>query len=202
MYFGVPSLFWVDGQSGGHCRNGTLFCWASHFDLLRELLVSLALVFSLIMTLATIGEIAMERLRKSVFEHLFPSTEVRAALQSMDQLERKLPRDVPLGPYFGFSVIKDQLREVITRNGDMLRKQSHVHPIETLVVIVARNLAWEELASGMHTVGTRKMITGDGLAALYDHLTDLLEKAGVETDEEAKQCKACLRDMIKKRFGP
>jgi hypothetical protein len=163
--------------------------------------VILALVFSLIMTLATIGEIAMERLRKSFFEHLFPSTEVRAAVQSMDQLERKLPRDVPLGPYFGFSVIKDQLREVIIRNGDMLRNQSHVHPIGTLVVIVARNLAWEELGSGMHTVGTRKMITGDGLAALHDHLTDLLEKAGVETDEEAKQCKACLRDMLKERFG-
>jgi hypothetical protein len=177
------------------------FPWACHFYLLRELLLSLALVFNLVVTVVTIGGIAIERLRTSFLGDLFPGKEVRAALQSMDRLERKLPRDVPLGPYFGFSVIKDQLRQVLTRNGDMLRKRSHVHPIETLVIIVARNLAWEELGSGMHTIGTRKMMTGDGLAALYDHLTDLLEKAGVETDEEAKQSKAGLRDMLKERFG-
>jgi hypothetical protein len=154
------------------------------------------------MTVATIGGIAMERLRRSFLEQLFPGNEVRAALQSMDQLERMLPRDAPLGPSFGFLVIKDQFRKVIIRNGDMLRCQSHVHPIETLVVIVARNLAWEALGSGMHTFGTRKMVTGDGLTALYDHLTDLLEKAGVETNEEAKQSKASLRDMLNERFGP
>ena len=164
--------------------------------------MSLALVFRLIMTVVTIGGLAIERLRMGFLEPLFPGKEVRAALQSMDQLEQMLPRDAPLGPYFGFSVIKDQLRRVITRNGDMLRKRSHVHPIETLVIIVARNLAWEELGSGMHTIGTRKMMTGDGLAALHDHLTDLLVKAGVETDEEAKQSKAGLRDMLKERFGP
>jgi hypothetical protein len=174
---------------------------ACHFDLLQGLLVSLALVFSLIMTVATIGGIAMERLRMSFLEHLFPGKEVCAALQSIEQMVRTLPCDAPLGPYFGFSVIKDQLRRVITRNGDMLRKRSHVHSIETLVIIVARNLAWEELGSGMHTIGTRKMLTGDGLAALYDHLTDLLEKAGVETDQEAKQSKAGLRDMLKEQFG-
>jgi hypothetical protein len=175
---------------------------ACQFDLLQELLVSLALVFSLIMTVATIGGVAMERLRMSFLEHLFPGKEVHAALQSMDQLERMLPCDAALSPYFGFSMIKDQLRRVISRNGDMLRKRSHVHAIETLVIIVARNLAWEELSSGMHTIGTRKMMTGDGLVALYDHLTDLLKKAGVETDEEAKQSKPGLRDMLKERFGP
>jgi hypothetical protein len=169
---------------------------ACQFDLLQELLVSLALVFSLIMTVATIGGVAMERLRMSFLEHLFPGKEVHAALQSMDQLERMLPCDAALSPYFGFSMIKDQLRRVISRNGDMLRKRSHVHAIETLVIIVARNLAWEELSSA------RKMMTGDGLVALYDHLTDLLKKAGVETDEEAKQSKAGLRDMLKERFGP
>jgi hypothetical protein len=131
----------------------------------------------------------------------FFSSEVLSALRSMDKLERSLPGS--FGPQLGFAVIKVTLRQVIRRSADELRERSKVHPIDMIVMIIARNIAWDELGSGHHMMfGTRKMMTGGGLTSLYNHLTDLLEKAGIETEEEARQSRACLRDMIRERFGP
>jgi hypothetical protein len=45
-------------------------------------------------------------------------------------------------------------------------------------------------------------MSGDGLKSLPGHLTDLLEKAGAETKEEAAASRKYLRDMIRDRFGP
>ena len=44
-------------------------------------------------------------------------------------------------------------------------------------------------------------MTGDGLVALYYHLTALLEEKGVETSEVARVSRASLRDMIQTSFG-
>jgi hypothetical protein len=51
------------------------------------------------------------------------------------------------------------------------------------------------------TFGTPTTMTGSGLIALHHHLTDLLKNAGAETNEEAQNLKASLKEMIRMHFG-
>lgn len=147
-----------------------------------------------------------------LFKRLFPGKEVRAALSSIDGLERTL-RDTDFvladgdvnafGPLFGFRAIKDQIRRRVLDNPDALRstQEKTGRSIEVLVMILARNVAWEELWSGRHVLLYRPSMTGDGLISLYSHLTSLLEQAGVETKEEAAASRASLREMMQERFA-
>jgi hypothetical protein len=137
-----------------------------------------------------------------IFERVFPGREARTALQSIAQLERTLPDS--LGPQIFVGVIKTKLRQRIVQNPDELRATMRAtrYSVEVIVLILARNIAWDELASGNHTVfGTRTTMTGSGLIALHSHLTTLLQKKGAETSEEAAASRASLRDMIKLNFG-
>jgi hypothetical protein len=54
-----------------------------------------------------------------IFERLFPREEVRAALQSIANLERGLPESV--GPHLGFDAIKQTLRQHAVKNPQELR---------------------------------------------------------------------------------
>ena len=44
-------------------------------------------------------------------------------------------------------------------------------------------------------------MSGDGLRSLHGHLTNLLEKDGIETKEEAAESRKYLREMIQQNFG-
>jgi len=147
-----------------------------------------------------------------ILARLFPGQDVRAARQYITQLEGELSSaSSVLGPALGLDVIKNKLRNYIMEHPENLRAAKQKNPsysIEVLTQILARNMAWEELASGRHMmvgttaplmVGTTApLMTGQGLIALHDHLADLLEKAGVQSSKEAG---AELRGMIKARFG-
>jgi hypothetical protein len=137
-----------------------------------------------------------------LLERLFPSKEVRGALTSVIELERALPDS--LGPQLGFAAIKFDLRRQIIHKPEDLRLalKTTQYSIPVLVLILARNIAWDELETGQHmTFGTRTTMTGSGLIALHHHLTDLIEEAGAETTEEAQRSKASLKGMIRMRFG-
>ena len=136
----------------------------------------------------------------NLYERLFPGKATKSALQSIAQLERSLPG--PLGPQLGFEVIKRALRRESIQKPEELHTaiQTTGYSIEVLVLMCARNIICDELQSGRHqTVGTRKTMTGDGLVALYYHLTALLEEKGVETSEVARVSRASLRDAVQRR---
>jgi hypothetical protein len=133
----------------------------------------------------------------SVLDRLFPGKEVRAALQSMNELEKAFSLD--FWSHIGFGVIKDKLRATILQSGDGFSKDKR--PIKTIVLVMAHNIAWDEIGIGTHIIFNRPMSTGDGLISLYDDLSILLEKAGVYTQEEATQAKTSLRDMLEDRFN-
>jgi hypothetical protein len=133
----------------------------------------------------------------------FPRTPkvVREALSSMEKFEQSLPQRLGLGPELGFKAIRTHLREFLASDPDGLQRaaQEHGNSIDTVVLIVARNIVWDELASGRHmTWGTRKTMSGDGLVSLFDVLSTQLEKAGVETAENARKN---LNQMIEHRHG-
>jgi hypothetical protein len=89
----------------------------------------------------------------------------------------------------------------LVSNPDGLQSDAkkHGNSIDTVVLMVAGNIAWDELASGRHMLyGTYKTMTGDGLVSLFDVLSTRLEKAGVGTAEKAR---TDLRRMIEDRFG-
>jgi hypothetical protein len=134
---------------------------------------------------------------------LFSPPEVHEALQSVASIERSLP-NLALGPRLGFDVIKGALRRGITGNPEELRKaiSSTGYPIGSLVIILARNYVWDELASGKHMVFSELSMSGTSLLSLDDHLTDLLESAGTESPQEARAQKRRVRDMLRERFGP
>jgi hypothetical protein len=138
-------------------------------------------------------------------ERLFPKPDVRKALQTVSEIEQSLPQ--ALGPEIGFDVIEPTLRLRIRNRPDELRAaiQTTGYPINVLVVILARNIVCDELETGMHmmTLGnpTYPTMSGSGLMALHAHLTNLLERAGVETREEAAESRKYIRDTIKHLFG-
>jgi hypothetical protein len=74
---------------------------------------------------------------------------------------------------------------------------------EVIVLILARNIAWDEFASGKHTMfGTRTTMTGSGLIALHSHLTTLLQKKGAETSDEAATVTSWLVPRKPSAAGP
>jgi hypothetical protein len=130
-------------------------------------------------------------------ERLFPGKEVREALQEINKLDQSLPEG--LGEQLGFHAIKTKLRQVLVRDPERLRAETDQRSIGTVVLIVARNIVWEELASGDHMLwGTRTTMTGNGLVSLFHYLSSSLEKAGIEP---AKDAERELREMIEQRFG-
>jgi len=137
-----------------------------------------------------------------LFRRWFPGQEVRAALESVSDIEKALPEAV--GPQLGFDVIKGKLQNYITQNPEALSKalKGATQSIDVLVMILARNFALDELASGQHmTFGTQTTMAGSGLISLFNHLTSSLEDAGAITDEEAREARTGLREMIQERFG-
>jgi hypothetical protein len=133
---------------------------------------------------------------------MFPGKISREALRSVARLEQSLPES--LGPQLGFDAIKTRLREHLLRNPDSLEKAvyENANSTDAVVLILARNIAWDELASGNHmTFGTRKTMIGDGLVSLFGFLTSELQRVGVETTEQGREAKANLRQMIEDRFG-
>ncbi len=45
-------------------------------------------------------------------------------------------------------------------------------------------------------------MSGTALLSLDDHLTDLLEKAGTESPQDAQAQKRRVREMLRERFEP
>jgi len=138
-----------------------------------------------------------------VWERLFPRSDVRKAFREMDSLEQSLPSNT-LFLQLGFDAIKVELRQRLAQNPDRLSwALQHGQKLEHIVLIQARNIALDELASGMHmTFGTRKTMTGDGLVSLFHFLTSRFEEEGIETPEQGKEAKIGLQEMINERFGP
>jgi hypothetical protein len=137
-----------------------------------------------------------------VWERLFPRSDVRKAFREIDRLEHSLPNS--LGPHLAFSAIKGELRHRLAQNPDRLSwALHHGQKLEHIVLIQARNIALDELASDMHmTFGTHETMTGDGLVSLFNFLTSRFEEEGIETPEQAKEAKVGLHEMIKELFGP
>ena len=135
-----------------------------------------------------------------LMQRLFPPRVVREGLSSMKKLEQSLSKSV-LGPALGFDVIRTELREFLSSDPDGLQRaaQEHGNSIDTVVLIVARNIVWEELATGRHMLyGTRLQMAGIGLESLFGVLATQLEKAGIETAEKSR---TSLKQMIEARFG-
>jgi TPR repeat protein len=141
-------------------------------------------------------------LAMQLLERLFPKSDVRKAFQEIDKLEQSLP-STDLFMQLGFSAIKGELRQRLAQNPDRLSwALQHGQKLEHVVLIQARNIALEELASGNHmTFGTMKTMTGDGLVSLFNFLTSRFEEQGIETPEQAKEAKIGLDEMIQQRFG-
>jgi hypothetical protein len=144
-----------------------------------------------------------------LFERLFPRSDVRKAFREIDKLEQSLPGYEPSLPdseflHFGFAAIKGELRQRLIEKPDRLSwALNHGQKIEHIVLILARNIALDQLASGEHmTFGTMKTMTGDGLVSLFDFLSSRFEQEGIETPEQAKEAKTGLRELINERFGP
>jgi hypothetical protein len=138
-------------------------------------------------------------------KRLFPGKEVQIALDSISELERKLPSN-SLGLQLGFGVIKAELRnEIVNKPEDLkLALKTTTHSIPVLVLILARNIVLDELETGSYSAYAGRSFTmaGDGLIALHRYLTDLLQKTGGETAEEAAKARASLREgMQTRRFG-
>ena len=135
------------------------------------------------------------------FKRLFPRSDVRKAFREIDTLEKSLPNS--LGQKLGYDVIKAELRQHFLQEPDRLSSAIRQgQKIECIVLIVARNIVFDELASGRHMlVGTRNTLSGDGLISLFDYLTSCFEKIGIETPEQAREAEIGLREMIRERFG-
>ncbi len=138
-----------------------------------------------------------------VWERLFPRSDVRKAFREIDKLKQSLPSNA-LFMQLGFDAIKVELGQRLAQNPDRLSwALQHGQELEHIVLIQARNIALDEIASGMHmTFGTHKTMTGDGLISLFYFLTSRFEEEGIETPEQAKEAKIGLREMINERFGP
>jgi hypothetical protein len=137
-----------------------------------------------------------------LFERFFPRSDVRKAFWEIDKLEQSLPDSV--FPHLGFAAIKGELRQSFIEKPDRLSWAiKNGQKIEHIVLILARNIALDQLASGEHMIfGTHKTMTGDGLVWLFNFLTSRFEQEGIETPEQAKEAKAGLRELINERFGP
>jgi hypothetical protein len=92
-----------------------------------------------------------------VWERLFPRSDVRKAFQEIDKLKQSLPFNA-LSMQLGFDAIKVELRQRLAQNPDRLSwALQHGQKLEHIVLIQARNIALDELASGRHmTFGTHK----------------------------------------------
>jgi hypothetical protein len=135
------------------------------------------------------------------WERLFPRSDVRKAFREIDKLKQSLPSNLFM--QLGFDAIKVELRQRLAKNPDRLSWAiQHGQKLEHIVLIQARNIALDELASGMHmTFGTQRTMTGDGLVSLFHFLTSRFEEEGIETPEQAKEANIGLQEMLNERFG-
>jgi hypothetical protein len=100
-----------------------------------------------------------------------------------------------------FGAIKSELRRRIEEEPDRLSwALKRGQKIEHIVLILARDIAVDQLESGEHMIiGTQKTMIGDGLVSLFDFLTFRFEQEGIETPEQTTEAKTELDKLIKER---
>jgi hypothetical protein len=136
----------------------------------------------------------------SFLRRLTAPVEVKLVLDALDEEQRRMKSvDAPLGPSFGFDIVKLRVVENIFKWSDSIKKDiAGGKPPNVVALWLTMNVARDDLHMGTHHLFQGRLsMPGNGVHALSNYCCEELEKLGqITADEKAAMIRA-TRDEIR-----